>query len=310
MKILITGAAGALAAEVIPALLREEHEVVQVDINQRLPEIQILDVTRQNEVFRKVGVVRPDYIFHFAAETDVDLCEKNPQHAFKVNTCGTENIALACKEFGAGLLYISTGAVFNGDKPSPYTEFDMPGPINVYGESKLQGEVIVKDLLSQYFIIRTGWLIGGWGLDKKFVYKIIRQLNEEKGELMVVADKFGSPTFVEDFAANLMVLINTKRYGLYHMVNKGTCSRYDIAVKIVEFMELKKKVRINPVDSAKFPLPAPRNRSEMLENYKLDLLGLNSMPHWEESLERYIKMNKDKYKAHHEKGKCYRSSLQ
>ena len=137
-------------------------------------------------------------------------------------------------------------------------------------------------------------MVGGWDIDKKFVYKIVQQIKEGKQELNVVADKFGSPTFTKDFANNLMNVVNTGRYGLYHMTNKGTCSRFDVAVKIVEFMNCKKTVKVNPINSAQFPLPAPRANSEMMRNYKLDLLGLNHMPHWEESLKQYIQSNNPK----------------
>jgi len=294
MKILATGAAGMLGSEVCPELKRLGHEVVQTDINQRLPEIQRLDVTSLNEVSTQVEKTQPDFVFHLVAETNVDLCEKRPDHAYRVNTLGTENVALICQRYNIPMLYISTAGVFFGDKQEPYTEFDIPKPVNVYGDSKLQGEFIVKNLLTRYFIIRAGWMVGGWEIDKKFVYKIIKQLKRGQTELKVVADKFGSPTFTKDFAKNLMNIINTERYGLYHMSNKGACSRYEIAVKIVEFMGLKGIVKINPVNSAEFPLPAPRARSEMMRSYKLHLLGLNNMPTWEKSLREYIKTNKNK----------------
>ena len=294
MKILLTGAAGMLAADVTEELKKQKHQVFTFDIHQRLPDIEALDVRDFEKVLKVVKNKKPDCIFHLAAETDVDLCEKEPHHAFKVNTLGTENIALACLEYDVRLLYVSTAGVFYGDQQSPYTEFDSPHPINVYGQSKWQGEIIVQNLLRKYFIIRAGWMVGGWEIDKKFVYKIVQQLKEGQKELRVVADKFGSPTFTKDFAKNLMNVINTNRYGLYHMTNKGTCSRYDIAVKIVELMGLKGKVAVNPINSAQFPLPAPRANSEMMCNLKLDLIGLNNMPPWEKSLQDYIQQNKDK----------------
>lgn len=294
MKILATGAAGMLFADVLLELLRCNHQVIQTDINLRLPEIRRLDVSDLNSVLRMAREERPDYIFHFSAETNVDLCQRNPDHAFSVNAGGTENIALACRRYDIPLLYISTGAVFSGDKAEPYAEFDKPNPLNIYGESKLQGELAVEKLLSKYFIIRAGWMIGGWELDKKFVYKIVQQLKGGKQRLRVVFDKFGSPTFTRDFAKNLLNVINSGRYGLYHMTNKGTCSRYDIAVKVVEYMHLADRVKIDAITSAEFPLPAPRGRSEMLRNYELDLLGLNNMPRWEVSLEEYIRTYTDK----------------
>ena len=294
VKILVTGAAGMLAADIVPVLLRDGHELTQTDINRRLPDIEALDVTDPDKVMKRITEVNPDYVFHLAAETNVDLCEEDPDHAYKVNTLGTENIVKACKKTGAGLLYISTGAAFDGKKETPYTELDETGPVSVYGKSKLKGEEAVRKELEKYFIIRAGWMVGGWELDKKFVYKIVQQLKQGKRDLMAVSDKFGSPTFTRDFANNLMNVINAGKYGIYHMANKGTCSRYDMAVKIVEYMGLADEATVEAVDSSRFPLPAPRARSEMIDNYKLEKLGLNNMPRWEESLEEYIKENKDK----------------
>jgi len=283
-----------LSAEVIPAAEKQGHQIFAYDINQRLPQIQRLDVAVYEDVRQAVQEVSPDYVFHFAAETNVDRCEQDPMHAYKVNTLGTENVALVCQELGTRLLYTSTAGVFYGDKPSPYTEFDQPKPCNIYGESKWQGELIVQRLLSKYFIIRPGWMVGGWEIDKKFVYKIVQQIREGKKELRVVSDKRGSPTFTKDFAKNLMELVPTHRYGLYHMTNLGVASRYDIACKIVELMGVRGQVKVNPVDSSQYPLPAPRADSEAMQNLKLELIGLNHMPPWEESLAEYIRHNKDK----------------
>lgn len=301
MKFLITGAAGMLASSIIPELEQNGHQyfnenisIVQTDINLRLPSIQRLDVFEFEAVEEMVEQTKPNFIFHLAAETDVDLCEKDPDHAYQVNTIGTENIALVCQKYNLPLLYVSTAGVFFGDQSEPYTEFDDPRPANVYGWSKLEGEVVVQRLLKTYFIIRAGWMVGGWEIDKKFVYKIVKQLKEGKKELHVVNDKFGSPTFTKDFAKNLLPLLSTYRYGLYHMANRGSASRYEIALKIVEFMGLSEDVVVHPINSAQFPLPAPRARSEMMRNYHLDLLSLNKMPHWQESLQAYIDENKDK----------------
>ena len=292
MKILVTGSAGMLAADVVPTLIKQGHEVIQTDINQRLPAIGKLDITDKDQVFKQVEKYKPDYIFHLAAETDVDLCEEQPEHAFYVNTSGTENVALACKEYKIKLLYISTAGVFYGDKKAPYTELDTPNPINIYGKSKLEGENIVKKLLNEYFIIRAGWMVGGWEIDKKKVYKIIKQLKEGKKELIVVNDKFGTPTFTKYFAKYFMDIINSKKYGTYHLACKGACSRYDMAKRIVEFMGFKDSVKVNPVTSEEYPLPAPRAQSEVMDNYKLDMLKLNNMPHWQDCLKEYIEINK------------------
>ena len=295
MKIIVTGAAGMLASAVIPELEQsgpsifgEAISVLQTDVHLRLPTIQSLDVRDPTQVDELVKRYQPDFFFHLAAETNVDLCEKDPDHAYRTNTLGTENVALACQRHNVPLLYISTAAVFSGEKPEPYTEFDASGAVNVYGMSKWFGEVAVSRLLSRYFIVRAGWMVGGWEIDKKFVYKIVKQLKAGQLELNVVNDRFGSPTFTRDFARNILPLIHTQHYGLYHMANQGGVSRYDIALKIVELMGFTGKVRVNPINSAQFPLPAPRGRSEMLKNYRLRLIGLDQMPPWDESLERYI----------------------
>ncbi len=294
MRILITGAAGMLADEIIPVLLRGRHELVMTDINQRLPRIGGLDIANADDALKKILAAKPDYVFHLGAETNVDLCEKSPDHASLVNTEGTKNVAEACKECGSKLLYISSGAVFDGKKKEPYIESDATGPVSVYGKSKLEGANIIRGLVKDHFIIRAGWMVGGWELDKKFVYKIVQQIKQGKKELKVVNDKFGTPTFTVDFAANLMDVINTERFGTFHMVNNGTCSRYDIALKIVEYMGCQDTVKVDPISSDMFPLPAPRARSEMLYNQKLEEMGLNNMPHWETSLKTYIDENKDK----------------
>ncbi|MBF0384966.1 MAG: dTDP-4-dehydrorhamnose reductase [Candidatus Omnitrophica bacterium] len=294
MKIFITGASGMLGTDVVSKLKKEKLEVFATDLKPANKETSLLDVRELAEIEKAVKKTKPDYIFHLAAETNVDLCEEKPDHAFKTNTLGTENVALVCQKLNIPLLYISTAGVFWGDKNEPYNEFDLPRPANIYGHSKLQGEYAVMRLLSRYFILRAGWMVGGWAIDKKFVYKMVQQIKEGRKELKVVNDKIGSPTFTKDFANNLMSVINSGRYGLYHMTNKSTGSRYDIALKVVEFMGVKDKVKVKPISSSQFPLPAPRADSEMMSNYKLELLGLNNMPNWQESLKEYIASNKDK----------------
>jgi dTDP-4-dehydrorhamnose reductase len=298
MRILVTGAAGMLASSVVPELLRSGEavfgstlEVHQTDINLRTHAIRQLDVRDFRSVEGSVDLVAPDIVFHLAAETDVDRCEREPDHAYLTNTVGTENVALACQKRDIPLLYISTGGVFDGNKPEPYTEFDSPGPVSVHGCSKLHGEIAVQRLLRRHFIVRAGWMVGGYEIDKKFVYKIIEQLRQGQRELKVVTDKYGSPTFTKDFAANLLPLLQSERYGLYHMCNLGGASRYQIAVKIVELMGLCGSVTVRPLISAEFPLSAPRARSEMMHNYRLDLLGMNKMPRWESSLQDYVRSN-------------------
>lgn len=291
MKIAITGAAGMLGAAVREKWQRSDWELIATDKNVADDGIIPLDIRDRKAVDHVFSQHRPDLVLHLAAETDVDLCEQDPSHSYETNAWGTENIARACRELGCLLVYISTGSVFSGDKKVPYIEYDDPNPINVYAHSKLAGERIVQQTLERFFIFRAGWMVGGWHLDKKFVYKII-QLCQNQDKIKVVDDTFGSPTFTVDFAANMADVVNSNECGLYHMGNKGVCSRFEMATEIVDIMGLRDKVEVCPVSSGEFPLPAPRPKSEMMNNFKLELLGLNGMPHWKESLKNYITANR------------------
>ena len=289
-KMLITGAAGMLGSALCPILQKEGYEIIATDIQAQNDEkVEFLDVRDSTSVFKIVEEEKPDMIMHLAAETDVDKCEMEIDHAFITNVMGTQNVALACQKYDSMMTYISTAGVFDGTKCEPYTEFDKPNPINIYGKTKWEGEKIVKDLLHRYYVVRAGWMVGGGRKDKKFVAKIINQLNKTN-KLKVVTDKLGSPTYTVDFSNCLNELIKTGYYGLYHMTNKGNGSRYDVAKKVIEVLE-RDDVFIEPVSSAHFPLPAPRSRSEMMLNYKLELLGMNYMRPWEEALREYIELN-------------------
>ena len=284
-RAIITGANGMLADALWPLLLKNGYEVLPTDI---IATDGILkgDIRDVNGMLGIVKEHRPEIIFHLAAETDVDKCELQPEHAYATNWRGTENIAQICKELDIVMVYISTGAVFDGEKEGGYTELDKPNPISVYGMSKLKGEEAVQSLLKKYFIVRAGWMIGGHNKDKKFVWKIVQLLNTKK-EISVVTDKTGSPTFTSDFSRGIIDIVRRGGYGLYHCVNKGICTRYDIAVKIAEYLG-KTGVVIKPVTSDAFPLPAPRGRSEAMLNYKLAQMGLDNARPWQEALKEYL----------------------
>ncbi len=285
-----------LGVEVCRELRERRDSVVAADLLAS-KEVVSLDICDFDAVDRMVKEHAPDFIFHLAAETNVDLCEQRPDHAFRVNALGTENVALASQKYNVALVYISTAGVFDGSKIDPYTEFDQPDPINVYGQTKFAGEQVAQRLNPRHFVFRAGWMVGGWNIDKKFVYKVAQQILQGSQEIKAVNDKFGNPTFTSDFAGNLIDVVKTYRYGLYHLCGQGSCSRYEIACKIVEFMGVGNRVRVEPVSSALFPLPAARPRSEVMRSYKLDLLGLNKMPHWEAALRSYITANTAKEPA-------------
>jgi len=285
MRVLITGANGMLGTALQKELEKNKFIICATDLSSS-ETVKELDIRNFKAVLKMVKDFKPNIVFHLAAETDVDKCEIEPEHAYISNTIGTENVALVCQKNNVVMVYISTAGVFDGAKVEPYTEFDAPNPINVYGKSKWEGEKIVCSLLNKYFIFRAGWMIGGGKKDKKFVGKIVSLL-KQKDEISVVNDKIGTPTFTDDMAKCMVKLVKTERFGLYHVTNNGVCSRYDIACEIVKIMG-KKNVVVKPIKSASFPLPAPRSRSEAMLNLKLNLLGMNTMRTWQEALNEYL----------------------
>ena len=259
-----------------------DDELVLTDVTEGST---FLDVRDRAAVRTAVDVVRPDAVLHLAAATDVDRCEQEPDWAYDANAIGTQNVALACQARAIPLVYVSTGAVFPGDKAAPYTELDTPAPANVYARGKLAGEQFVGALLERYYIVRAGWMFGGAGRDVKFVGKIARLIQGGRTRLEVVDDLVGSPTYAADLLAGIRRLMETDAYGLYHMANAGCCTRYESALAIRDALD-RADVEIVPVSSDHFPLPAPR-RSEALGSVKLEGLGLAMRP-WREALREYV----------------------
>ena len=282
MKILVTGAAGMLGSDLCP-IFSEEHTVVMTDIKE-------MDVRDPTQVMRWSKDVQPDLIAHLAAATEVDECERNPDLAYATNAIGTRNVALACQEVGATLLYISTHSVFDGTKCEPYTEFDTPNPLSHYSRAKYAGEEYVRSLLNRYYIVRAGWMFGGRTEDKKFVAKIIAAARS-KPFLTIVDDKFGSPTYTADMSRGMLNLIKTGWYGTYHMVGTGGyCNRLEYAQAILDYAGVR-SCELRPVSSAAFPLSAPRPRMEAGRNYLLDLMGCNWMRPWRAALQDYVQQH-------------------
>ncbi|MEW6189276.1 MAG: dTDP-4-dehydrorhamnose reductase [Actinomycetota bacterium] len=273
---MVTGAKGQLGADLID-VLGKAHRVFGFSHE----DMDVTDFARVTEV---IGDLSPDMVIHAAAYTDVDGCELNPDKAFKVNALGTQNVAVACQKTTSIMLYISTDFVFDGRKTEPYTEFDTPNPISVYGSSKLAGERYVSSLLLRYFIVRTAWLYGKHG--KNFVKTILR-LAEEREELKVVNDQIGSPTYSLDLAQAIAKLINTEWYGIYHITNSGNCSWFDFARKILEYAG-KKEVKVKPIGSVELNRPAKRPAFSVLRNYCLELRGLPALRNYEDALKEYL----------------------
>jgi dTDP-4-dehydrorhamnose reductase len=279
MKALVTGAKGMLGLDLCD-IFKTRYELLPVDIEE-------MDIRHKDTVTRVFDDFKPDLVLHLAAFTDVDGNEKNPAEAYLTNSIGTRNVAFAAMKHDAELVYISTGSVFNGRKREPYCEYDVPDPLSHYAKSKLYGEQLIRNFAGRYYIVRAGWMFGGGPEDKKFVAKIVKRA-ESADELLVVDDKFGSPTFTRDISSGILQLLKTGDYGLYHMVNRGFCSRYEFCLRILEFMG-NRKCTVKPVSSSFFPLPAPRPDMEALRNYFLEIQGYEYMRSWEEALEEYIK---------------------
>lgn len=275
MKVLIIGAKGMLAHEVI-AELDGFCEISSGD----LPECDIRDAEVVGSVVRDI---RPDIIINCAAYTDVDGCEREQEQAFAVNAEGVKNIAVACRETGVLLYHVSSDFVFDGTKRTPYTEDDDVGPLSVYGRSKLAGEQYIRKLLSRYVIVRTSWLFGRAG--RNFVTTILK-FAEEREELRIVNDQAGCPTYAVDLARAIKSLLNNAAQGMYHICNSGTCTWYDFASEIVKLAGY--KTRIVPITSAELARPASRPQYSAMDCSRImAATGFRPRP-WQEALQEYI----------------------
>ena len=250
---------------------------------------QDFDIIKLEEVARyfTAHAAEIGMIVHLAAETDVDRCEKDFDHAFLVNVIGTQNMVYQAFRYTIPLLYVSTVGIFGGDgKAGPFHEFSPPYPANNYGWTKLYGEMVVLQHLQKYFIVRAGWMMGGVEKDKKFVMKIVRQIMEGKKDIYAIDEIIGSPTYGKDLLHNISALLQTDYWGTYHGTGNGKMSRYDVAKAIVEYLD--PSIRVHAVKSNYFNLPAPRALSEYSENRMLTARGLNIMRTTEEALRAYL----------------------
>lgn len=238
-----------------------------------------LDITNLDQVINVYKKFKPRIILHLAAETDVDKCERDPIHAFTINSIGTYNLAIAAKQAKAKFVYISTASVFSGESLGPYTVNDTPSPQGHYSRSKYLGEKLVTSMLDDYLIIRPGWMFGGGpAKDHKFVGKIIGLL--DKKEIKAVNDKFGSPTYAKDLIQVIKKLLFEQKKGIFHVANKGMGSRFDVAAHIVRV--LKPSVKVTAVDSSYFNLDAKRVNSEAIET------SIEYMRDWKDALRDYL----------------------
>jgi len=316
MKVLITGVSGQLGSSLC-SVLADDFQVIPAT----RAEFDITDLAATQAFIHKKA---PHVIIHPAAYTDVDGCETNKEKAFLVNTIGARNVAIATREIEAKLVFISTDYVFDGRKESPYLEYDPPNPASVYGWSKLMGEQMVMQQNPRSFILRISWLYGPHG--KNFV-KTMLSLARTEEELQVVNDQRGTPTFAGDVARQIQTLIQTDSYGLYHCTSQGSCTWYEFALEIIKNagyeaevapngsvhlipnpeslirglfplipknQELRttnqdlRPLTVRPVPTEQFPRPAKRPQNSVLENFMLKIQGLDVMPHWKDSLHKFM----------------------
>ena len=255
------------------------YEGVVVDVDE-------MDITDEAAVRRVIGEVRPDSVVHCAAWTAVDAAEDQVDICRKVNVNGTENIAKMCGELDVPMIYLSTDYVFDGQGTRPWEPDDpVVQPLNVYGQSKYEGELAVQKYTDKYYIVRIAWVFGVNG--KNFI-KTMQNLGKTHDSLTVVTDQIGTPTYTDDLAKLLVDMLEKEEYGISHATNEGGyISWYDFAVEI--FRQAGMEVNVKPVTSAEYPAKAKRPFNSRMEKKKLTEHGFTRLPDWKDALERYLK---------------------
>lgn len=299
MRVFVTGVGGQLGHDVMNELAKRGYEGVGSDIAPSysgiadgtavttMPYVQ-MDITDKTSVEKVIKKANVDAVIHCAAWTAVDAAEdeENQPKVRLVNVTGTQNIADVCKELDIKMLYLSTDYVFDGQGTTPW-EPDCKDykPLNVYGQTKLDGELAVSGTVDKFFIVRIAWVFGING--KNFIKTMLR-LGKERGAVSVVNDQIGSPTYTYDLSKLLVAMIQTDKYGRYHATNEGLCSWYDFACEIFRQAGMD-EVKVTPVDSSAFPVKAKRPSNSRLNKEKLTENGFERLPAWQDALGRYLK---------------------
>lgn len=273
VKIVVTGAAGMLGTDVVRAAEFVNHEVVGLTRAD-------VDITDRPAVVRAVLQERPDAIVNCGAYTDVDGAEDDLDAAMDVNAEGARNVAAAAAEIGARVLYPSTDYVFDGSKLEPYVESDEPRPQSVYGQSKLAGEHETAEANPRHYVVRSAWLFGTSG--RNFVETML-SLASDHGEVLVVRDQVGCPTYTAHLADALVRLLDTEAYGIHHIASQGECSWFEFAQEI--FSQAGVECRVMSCTTDEFGRPAPRPAYSVLDTERQEALYL---PHWKEGLASYL----------------------
>lgn len=289
MKVFVTGVCGQLGHDVMNELKRRGHVGVGSDIIERTDADYIrLDITDKAAVDKALTEIRPDAVIHCAAWTAVDAAEEeeNRETVFSVNSSGTKNIAEACKKLDCKMMYISTDYVFDGQGEEPWqADCKEFAPLNVYGQSKLDGELAVAETLKEFFIVRIAWV---FGLNGKNFIKTMINVGKKYETVRVVNDQIGTPTYTYDLARLLVDMIETERYGFYHATNEGGyISWYDFAVEI--YRQAGMTTKVVPVSTKEYGISkAVRPFNSRLDKSKLTESGFEPLPDWKDALNRYL----------------------
>ena len=278
MKVLVTGAKGQLGTDLMNELEKRGIESIGVDVQE-------MDITDREACMRVISESKADAVIHCAAYTAVDAAEDNVDLCRKINGEGTRNVALACQATGAKMMYISTDYVFDGQGTRPWEPDDNRSPLNVYGQTKYEGELAVEELVEKFFTVRIAWVFGVAG--QNFIKTMLR-LGKERGAVSVVDDQVGSPTYTYDLARLLVDMIQTDYYGRYHATNEGFCSWYGFACEIFRQAGMD-EVKVTPVSSDQFPVKAVRPANSRMSKAKLAENGFEPLPTWQDALGRFLK---------------------
>ena len=286
MRLFVTGVGGQLGYDVINELRRRGYEAIGSDITDSA-DIQ-LDITDKNAVEKVLCDIRPDAVIHCAAWTAVDVAEDedNREKVYAVNVTGTRNIAEVCKQLDCKMIYISTDYVFNGQGTEPWKADCIDfAPLNYYGQTKLEGELAVAELLDKFFIVRIAWV---FGLNGKNFIKTMINVGKKYDTVRVVNDQIGTPTYTYDLARLLVDMVETDKYGYYHATNEGGyISWYDFCCEFYKQYGLKTKVI--PVTTDEYGLSkAARPFNSRLDKSKLTEMGFEPLPTWQDAVKRYL----------------------
>lgn len=279
MRVLVTGVKGQLGYDVMNELAKRGYEGVGVDIEE-------MDITDADAVDRVIKESKVDHVVHCAAWTAVDAAEDNVDICRKINADGTENIAKVCKELDIPMIYFSTDYVFDGQGTRPWEPDDpVVSPLNVYGQTKYEGEQAVEKYLDKYYIVRIAWV---FGINGKNFIKTMLNLGKTHEMLTVVDDQIGTPTYTYDLSRLVVDMLEKEEYGKYHVTNEGGyISWADFAKEI--FRQANVNVVVKPVTTAEYGAKAVRPYNSRLEKKKLDEHGFRRLPDWQDALSRYLK---------------------